>query len=83
MPPPAGEAPDDVKDILQDVYTSCRQRWADNNPDDVENEENKESCAKIAWNAVKDAGYSKNEEDKWRKVDENDEGKQGTEGSVE
>ena len=73
VPPPSGEAPEAVQDILQDVYTSCRLRWVEEHPDDKENAENKESCAKIAWNVVKEAGWSKDEEGKWRKAGENNE----------
>ena len=66
-PPESGDSPEDVKKILESAYTSCRQAWVDEHPDDEENEENKTSCAKIAWSAVEKAGWSKDEEGKWAK----------------
>lgn len=72
VPPPSGEAPEEVMGILQDAYTSSRQMWHEANPEDLMNEENKEASAKLAWNAVKEAGYSKDEEGKWRKAGEAD-----------
>ena len=57
-PPESGDAPKDVKDILRNSYSSCRK----SNPD-----YSKERCAKIAWGAVGNAGWSKNKEDRWVK----------------
>jgi len=66
-PPDAGDAPKEVKDILVSAYDSCRSAWVKDHPDDKENEENKTSCAKQAWAAVKNAGWEKNEKGEWNK----------------
>jgi len=66
-PPDAGDAPQEVKDILAKVYNSCRTDWVEENPADKENPENKTSCSKIAWSAVEQAGWKKNVEGKWEK----------------
>lgn len=56
-PPEAGAAPKGVKDILKKVYNGCRSAWAAEHPDDRENAANKESCSRVAWDAVKQAGW--------------------------
>jgi cation transport regulator ChaB len=65
-PPESGDAPQGVKDILNSTYNNCRQTWVDEHPKDKENQANKESCARIAWNAVKNAGWY-NTNGKWTK----------------
>ena len=60
-PPEAGDAPQEVKDILAKVYKAYR----DKHP--AENEKTKTRGARIAWAAVKNAGYHKNAEGKWEK----------------
>jgi cation transport regulator ChaB len=65
-PPESGDAPKGVKNILNATYNNCRQAWVDEHPKDRENQANKESCARIAWNAVKEAGW-KNANGKWTK----------------
>lgn len=65
-PPESGDAPQGVKNILSATYNNCRQRWVDEHPKDRENQANKESCARIAWNAVKNAGW-RNVDGKWTK----------------
>lgn len=47
------------QDILASTYASCRTQWVKDHPDDKENKANKESCSRIAWNAVKEAGLKK------------------------
>jgi len=67
-PPQAGEdAPQGVKDILKKVYQGCREKWAKAHPDDIENAANKESCSRIAWHAVEQAGWRKGADGKWTK----------------
>lgn len=58
-PPEAGDAPKGMKDMMKGVYNSCRMSWVKDHPDDKENEDNKESCSKQAWGAVKNAGWKK------------------------
>jgi cation transport regulator ChaB len=65
-PPESGDAPKGIKDILNATYNNCRQTWVDKHPKDRENQANKESCARIAWNAVKEAGW-KNINGEWTK----------------
>ena len=67
VPPEAGDAPDEVKDILKKVYSSCRLDWTQEHPADKENTANKESCSRIAWSAVEKAGWTKDAEGKWTK----------------
>lgn len=66
-PPESGDAPTGVKNILKSVYNSCRSAWVKDHPNDRENASNKESCSRIAWNAVKQAGWSKGDDGKWVK----------------
>lgn len=66
-PPQSGDAPQGVKSILDTVYSSCRQRWVSEHPDDRENAANKESCSRIAWDAVHKAGWAKGDDGKWHK----------------
>ena len=67
-PPEAGEnAPQEIKDILKEVYGECRSKWSEDNPDDIDNKSNKQSCASIAWTAVKNAGWKKDSEGNWEK----------------
>lgn len=63
-PPESGDAPAGLKSILSRVYNSCRAKWVKDHPNDKENAANKESCSRIAWSAVKGAGWSK-QGDKW------------------
>jgi phage-related protein (TIGR01555 family) len=65
--PKSGNAPKEVRQILSSVYSYCRSRWVKEHPEDIDNKSNKESCAKIAWNAVKDAGWIKNKSGEWYK----------------
>ena len=67
VPPEADDAPEQVKAILKVVYQSCREKWAKENPSDIENPTNKESCSKQSWGAVENAGWKKDEEGKWVK----------------
>jgi cation transport regulator ChaB len=60
-PPEAGDAPQEVKDILKKVYSDYR----DKHP--AENAATKKRGARIAWTAVKNAGWHKNKDDKWTK----------------
>jgi hypothetical protein len=60
-PPDAGDAPQGVKDILKSVYSDCR----DKNPGEVP--ALKEKCAKMAWGAVRNAGWHKDESGTWVK----------------
>jgi|GEM_PF-1912761 cation transport regulator ChaB len=60
-PPDAGDAPAELKRILAEVYSSCR----DEHPE--ENEATKARCAQTAWAAVEKAGYHKNKDGKWIK----------------
>jgi len=56
-PPEAGTLPEEGQKILAAAYSSCRR----DNPN-----YSKTRCSKIAWGAVKNAGYVK-EDDKWTK----------------
>jgi len=56
-PPEAGTLPEEGQKILAAAYSSCRK----DNPN-----YSKTRCSKIAWGAVKNAGYVK-EDDKWTK----------------
>lgn len=58
-PPESGDLPAAGKKILTSAYSSCRTAWIKDHPKDKENQGNKESCARIAWTAVKKAGYIK------------------------
>ena len=61
-PPDSGDAPKEVKDILEKVYNDCRKLHPG------ESKEWKMRCSKIAWFAVKNAGWSKDEKTgKWKK----------------
>ena len=61
-PPPSGDAPKEVKAILNKVYNDCRKL----HPGEVK--EWKMRCSKIAWFAVKNAGWVKNKKTgKWEK----------------
>lgn len=60
-PPSAGNAPAGVKKILKAVYS----KWRDEHPG--ENPATKARGAKIAWGAVRKAGWRKNAEGKWVK----------------
>jgi hypothetical protein len=48
--PEPDNLPEKGKEILAEVYASCRKDSGD-----------KEKCSKIAWSAVKNAGYSPKE----------------------
>jgi cation transport regulator ChaB len=65
-PPEAGDAPQEVKDILKAVYSEIRDKQYDENPDSIEDPAKKESAAEQAWTAVKNAGWKKAGE-KWTK----------------
>ncbi len=60
-PPPAGDAPQEVKDILKKAYSDFRDKHPAENP------ATKAKGAKIAWGAVANAGWHKNKEGKWVK----------------
>jgi cation transport regulator ChaB len=59
-PPEAGSLPEHGKKILAAAYASCRADKEHSPYGD------KERCSKVAWGAVKNAGYIK-EDDKWVK----------------
>ncbi|MHA2068382.1 MAG: DUF2213 domain-containing protein, partial [Candidatus Thorarchaeota archaeon] len=67
-PPESGDLPEEGKKILAATYSSCRQKWVDAHPSDPENADNKTRCSKIAWSAVRRAGFEK-VEGKWVKND--------------
>jgi hypothetical protein len=50
-PPKSGDAPAWVKQMLKSVYTHCREQY----PGEIRS--HKARCARIAWGAVKKAGY--------------------------
>lgn len=64
-PPPAGDAPEEVQDILSTVYNQCRQDFHDSNPelnpegDNSRVVANRTRCARISWGAVRQAGWRK------------------------
>ena len=61
-PPKSGDAPKEVKDILNKVYNDCRKIHPG------ESKEWKTRCSKIAWFVVKNAGWVKNKKTgKWEK----------------
>ena len=61
-PPEAGDAPQEVKDILKKVYAAFRDEHPGENP------ATKAKGAKIAWGAVHNAGWSKGKDGKWTKA---------------
>ena len=63
-PPEAGDAPQEVKDILKKAYAAYRDKHPGENP------ATKTRGAKIAWTAVHNAGWSKNKDGKWTKSKE-------------
>jgi cation transport regulator ChaB len=70
-PPESGDAPEGVQNILESAYSSCRSAWVKDHPNDKENADNKESCAKQAWAAVKNAGWLETKEG-WKKSHSDD-----------
>ena len=61
-PPPSGDAPKEMRDILSKVYNDCRKLHPG------EAKEWKTRCSKIAWFAVKNAGWVKDKKTgKWEK----------------
>lgn len=50
-PPKSGDLGKEGKDVLSKVYSACRRA----NPGEIQ--ARKAKCAKIAWGAVKRAGY--------------------------
>lgn len=69
MPNVPDDVPAGLKKILSATYSSVRQKWTEEHPNDKENEENKKSAASIAWSQVKKE-YKKNKEGKWVEKDE-------------
>jgi cation transport regulator ChaB len=67
VPPESGDAPKEVKEILDKIYTSCREKWVQDHPSDKENTANKTKCSQIAWGAVHRAGWQKDNDGKWTK----------------
>jgi len=67
IPPESGNAPKEVKNILKDAYNNCRSSWVKDHPNDKENAKNKTSCARIAWSAVKKAGWHQDPKGNWTK----------------
>ena len=64
--PDAGTgAPPEVNSILGAVYNSSRLEWANNNPTNIEDPDNKISSARMAWNAVKQAGWVNTDKNGW------------------
>jgi ssDNA-binding Zn-finger/Zn-ribbon topoisomerase 1 len=61
--PEPGDIPEQAKKILASAYASCRKQWVKDHPADKENKANKTRCAKIAWAAVENAGYSRAKHD--------------------
>jgi len=68
-PPPAGDLGETGKKILSKVYSECRNKWVKEHPDDRENAHNKESCARIAWTAVHNAGYDEINKREYMRLD--------------
>ena len=61
-PPQSGDAPKEVKSILNEVYNDCRKLHPG------ESKEWKTRCSKIAWFAVKNAGWVKDKKTgEWEK----------------
>lgn len=60
IPPDAGTLPAEGKKILKKVYDECRSKQGGS-----EDPKDKEKCAAIAWTAVKNAGFARNETGKW------------------
>lgn len=67
-PPVDDDAPEELKKILKDVYSSCRANWHEKNPEKkLDNDTNQQYCAKVAWTAVHKAGFRKDKSGKWTK----------------
>jgi len=60
-PPESGNLPEEGKKILDRVYTQCRGNHPADDPED------EEKCSKIAWYAVKKAGFEKKDDGTWVK----------------
>ena len=70
IPPESGDAPTAVKAILSAVYSEMRSKWAEEHPEDIENDGNKTSASQQAWGAVKNAGWEKNTKGEWKLKEE-------------
>ena len=71
----ASELPDSVKNVLpkhaQDIYKEAFNSAYDEykDPEDRRGDADREEVAhKVAWSAVKKAGYEKGDDDKWHKT---------------
>lgn len=76
QPPNAGDAPKEVKDILRKVYTAYRNK----HPQEVASV--KARGAKIAWTAVRKAGWTKDTDGQWHKTENVDNAQTKTEGGT-
>lgn len=62
IPPEGGSLPEHGQAILASAYAACRKEQNGSTSD-----ADKEKCSRIAWGAVKNAGYHKNSEGNWVK----------------
>jgi cation transport regulator len=58
--------PDHAQDIYKEAFNSAYDQY--DSPKDRQGDESREEAAhKVAWSAVKKAGYEKGDDDKWHK----------------
>lgn len=66
------DGPDEIQDILNKNYKTCRVNWLENHPTDAEDQFVESGCVHVAWQAVKAAGYVLDNDGVWKKRDEKD-----------
>jgi cation transport regulator ChaB len=66
------DGPEEVLNILDKEYKSCRIQWLEDHPTDVEDNFVESGCVHVAWQAVKDAGYFVDTDGIWKKRGEKD-----------
>jgi cation transport regulator ChaB len=67
------KGPKEIQDILDKEYKSCRVDWLKNHPTDAEDQFVESGCVRIAWQAVKAAGYWLDNDGVWKMRGEVDE----------
>ena len=61
------DGPKEIQVILDKAYKSCRVNWLENHPTDAEDQFVESGCVRIAWEAVRDAGYFLDNDGVWKK----------------
>lgn len=61
-----GVLPKHAQEIYKEAFNSALEQYA--SPQDRQDDESREETAhKVAWSAVKKAGYNKGDDDKWHR----------------